>query len=83
VPASPSSTLTKATTTASDVYIQLLQVLRNATASSSVGKFGRKNALFTEYPDGHIFKAIYHSLITQWDVLLQDQGTVKEYYRVK
>jgi hypothetical protein len=56
VRASLSSTLTKATTTASDVGIQLLQ-LRNATASSSTGKFGKKNTLFKEYPDGHTFRS--------------------------
>jgi hypothetical protein len=58
-------------------------VLRNATASSSAVKFGRKNALLKEYPEGHTFRAFYHSLTTQWDVLPQDQGMVKEYYRVK
>jgi hypothetical protein len=45
VQASPSSTLTKATTTASDIGKELLQMLKNATASSSAGKFGRKYAL--------------------------------------
>jgi hypothetical protein len=39
--------------------------------------------LFEDYPDGHTLRAYYHSLTTQWDVLPQDQGMVKEYYRVK
>jgi hypothetical protein len=39
VQSSPSSTLTKAMTTASDVGIELLQVLRNATPFSSAGNF--------------------------------------------
>jgi hypothetical protein len=42
---STSSTLTKATTTASDIGIELLQVLKNTTAYSSAGKFGTKYAL--------------------------------------
>jgi hypothetical protein len=75
--------LTKATTTVSDVGIQLRQALRNATASSSVGNFGNKNALFKEYPDDHTFRAFYHSQPMQWDVLPQDQGMVREYYGVK
>jgi hypothetical protein len=83
VRASPSSTLTKTMTMASDVGIQLRQVLRNATASSSAGKFGKKNALFEEYLEDHTFRAFYHSRTTQWDILPQDQGMDKEYYRVK
>jgi hypothetical protein len=77
------ATLTKATTTASDVGIQLLQVLRNATAFSITGKFGRKYALLKENLDGQTFRAFDHSLTTKYDVLPQDQGMVKEYYRVK
>jgi hypothetical protein len=42
VQTSTSSTLTKATTTPSDIGIELLQVLKHTTASSSAGKFGRK-----------------------------------------
>jgi hypothetical protein len=83
VRASPSSMLTKATTTASYISIQLLQVLRKATAFSSAGKFGRRYALLKENPDGQTFRAFHHSLTTQWDVLPQDQGMVREYYRVK
>jgi hypothetical protein len=80
---SKSSTLTKAITTASDIGIELLQVIKNTTASSSAGKFGRKYALLKENPDDQTFKAFNHSLTMQWDVLPQDQGMVKEYYRVK
>jgi hypothetical protein len=69
------------TTTASDVGIQLLQVLRDATASSS--SVGRNNTLFEEYPDGHTERTVYHLLTTPWDVLPPDQGMVKEYYKVK
>jgi hypothetical protein len=75
--------LTKATTTASDVGIQLLQVRRKATAFSSAGKFGRKYALLKEKPDGQTFRAFNHSLTTQWEVLPQDQGMVRQYKRVK
>jgi hypothetical protein len=83
VRASTLSTLKKATTTASDIGIELLQVLKNTTASSSAGKFGRKDALLKENPERQTFRAFNHSLTTQWDVLLQDQGLVREYYRVK
>jgi hypothetical protein len=44
VQVSTSSTLTKVTTEASDIGIELLQVLKNTAASSSAGKFGRKYA---------------------------------------
>jgi hypothetical protein len=83
VQTSKSSTLTKAITTASDIGIELLQVIKNTTASSSAGKFGGKYALLKENPDDQTFKAFNHSLTMQWDVLPQDQGMVKEYYRVK
>jgi hypothetical protein len=83
VQTSTSSTLTKATTTASDIGIELRQVLKNTTASSSAGKFVRKYALLKENSDGQTFRAFNHSLTMQWDVLLQDQGMVQEYYRVK
>jgi hypothetical protein len=79
VQTSTSSTLTKATTTASDIGIELLQVLKNTTAYSSTGKFGTKYALLEENPDGQTFRAFNHSLTTQWDVCPQDQGMVKEY----
>jgi hypothetical protein len=72
VQTSTSSTLTKATTTASDISIELLQVLKNTTASSSAGKFGKKYVLLQENPDGQTFRAFNHSLTTQWDVLPQD-----------
>jgi hypothetical protein len=75
--------LTKATTTASYIGIELLQVLKNTTATSSAGKFGRKYVLLKENPDGHTFRAFNHSLTTQWDVLPQERGLVREYYRVK
>jgi hypothetical protein len=78
VPASQSSTLSEVTTTASDVGIKLLQVLRDATASSSSGNFERNNTLFEEYPEGQTFRTFYHSLTTSWDVLPPDQGMVKE-----
>jgi hypothetical protein len=80
---SPSSPLTKATTTASDIDLQLLEVLRKAPSFSSAVKFGRKHALLKENPDGQTFRAFHHSLTTHWDVLPQDQGMVREYYRVK
>jgi hypothetical protein len=77
------STLTKAKTRASDIGIELLEVLKNTTAYSSVGKFGTKYALLKENPDGQTFRAFNHSLTRQWDILPQDQGMVKEYYKVK
>jgi hypothetical protein len=83
LPTSQSSTLSEVTTTASDVRIQLLQVRREATASSSSGNFGRNNSLFEEYLDGHTEQTFYHTLTTPWDVLPLDQGMVKEYYKVK
>jgi hypothetical protein len=52
VRASPSSTLTEATTTASDVDIQPLKVFRKAMAFSSAGKFCKKYALLKENPEG-------------------------------
>jgi hypothetical protein len=58
-------------------------VLNNTTASSSVGKFGRKYPLLKENSDNQTFRAFNHSLTTQCDVLPQDQGMVREYYRVK
>jgi hypothetical protein len=42
VQTSTSSTLTNETTIASDIGIELLQVLKNTTACSSTGKFGKK-----------------------------------------
>jgi hypothetical protein len=83
VQTSTSSTQTKATTTGSDIGIELLLVLKNTTASSSAGKFGRKYVLLIENLDSQTFRAFNHSLTTQWDVLPQDQGMVKENYRVK
>jgi hypothetical protein len=83
VQTSTSSTVTKATTTASDIGIELLQVLKNTIDYSRAGKFGRKYALFKENQDGQTFRAFNTSLTTQWDVLPQDQGMVKEYYMVK
>jgi hypothetical protein len=79
IPASQFSSL-EVTTTASDVGIQLLQVLRGATASSSSV---RNNTLCVEYWDGHTERTFYNSLTTPWDVLSPDQGMVKEYYKVK
>jgi hypothetical protein len=69
------------TTTASDVGIQLLQVLRDATASSML--VGRNNTLFEEYLDGHTERTFYHLLTTPWEVLPPDQGMIKKYYKVK
>jgi hypothetical protein len=75
--------LTKVITTASDVDIQLLQVLRKAPAFSSKGKFGRKYALLKENPDGQTFRAFDHTLTRQWDVPPQDQCMDRGYYMVK
>jgi hypothetical protein len=64
---STSFMLKKATTTGSDIDIELLQVLKNTTASSNAGKFGRKYALLKENLDGQTFRAFNHLLTTQWE----------------
>jgi hypothetical protein len=69
----------RTTTTASDIGIKLLQVLKNTTAYSSAGKFGKKYALRKENPYGQTFRAFNHSLTTQLNVLPQDQGMIKKY----
>jgi hypothetical protein len=58
-------------------------VLKNTTARSIKGYFGKKYALLKENPDGQTFRAFKHSLITQWDIHPQDQSMIKEYYEVK
>jgi hypothetical protein len=78
-----SSTLPNKTTIVSDIGIELLQVLKNTTAFSIAGKFGKKYALLKENPDSQTFRAFKHALTTQWDVLPQDQRMIKEYYEVK
>jgi hypothetical protein len=50
-------------TSASEVGVQLLQVLREATASSSEGgRFLRDVKLNEEYPDAHTLRTFYRSL---------------------
>jgi hypothetical protein len=64
--------------------VPLLQVLREATANSlEGGRFSRDIKLNEEYPDGHTLRTFYRSLNKPWDVLPNEQGQIKEYYKVK
>jgi hypothetical protein len=77
------SIFTEGTTIALNTDIELRQVLKNTTARSITGNFGKRYAMLEENPDGQTFRAFKHSLTTQWDVLSQVQSMVKEYYEVK
>jgi hypothetical protein len=77
------STLTEGTTIALNIGMELRQVLKNTTARSITGNFGKRYALLKENPDGQIFRAFKHSLTSLWDVLPQDQSMIKEYYEVQ
>jgi hypothetical protein len=67
----------------SDVGMQLLQVLRDATSTAGGGGFGAGTKLIEAYPDGHTMRTFYKSLVQPWDIIPPETGSVKEYYKVR
>jgi hypothetical protein len=67
----------------SDVGMQLLQVLRDATSTAGGGGFGAGTKLMEEYPDGHTMRTFYKSLVQPWDIIPPETGPVKEHYKVR
>jgi hypothetical protein len=65
-----------------DVGMQLLQVLRDASVNIS-SYSGKETKVNEEHPDGHTQRTYYRSLSAPWDILPPDHGPVKEYYKVK
>jgi hypothetical protein len=65
-------------TSSSEMGLQLLQCLRDATGSA--GSMGKKpHKLADEYPEGHTMRTYYQSLAEPWDILPPILGPVKEY----
>jgi hypothetical protein len=77
------SNLTEKTTIASNIVVDLSQMLRNTKARSITGNFGKRYAMLKVNPNGQTFRAFKHSLTTQWDILPKYQSMIKEYYKVK
>jgi hypothetical protein len=67
----------------SDVGMQLLQVLRDATSTAGGGGFGAGTKLIEEYPDGRTMRTFYKSLVQQWNIISPETGPVNEYYKVR
>jgi hypothetical protein len=65
-----------------DVGMQLIQVLRDASVNIS-SYSGKETKVNEDYPDGHTQRTYYRSLSSPLDILPPDHGPVKEYYKVK
>jgi hypothetical protein len=66
-----------------DVGMQLLQVLRDATSNAGGTFSGGGTKLIEEYLDGHTMRTYYRSLQKPWDILPPETGPVKQYYKVR